>query len=125
MHYDGTGASKERNRFQADITLEDVVRGEAAQDIFAAAGGYADSHEVLELDEEEELMVARFTFTLTDVQDNTSVDIGERDVSMFSLVSEQGTSYDYFQQRNYIDGNLFDNAEKGTAQIGALFYIVD
>lgn len=125
MHYDGTGASKERNRFQADITLEDVVRGEAAQDIFAAAGGYADSHEVLELDEEEELMVARFTFTLTDVQDNTSVDFSERDVSMFRLVSEQDTSYDYFQQRNYIDGNLFDNAEKGTTQIGALFYIVD
>ena len=87
--------------------MEDVVRGEAAQDIFAAAGGYADYHEALELDEEEEIMVARFTFTLTDVQDEVKVDIGDRDISMFSLVSEAGTSYDYFQQRSYIDGNLF------------------
>lgn len=125
MYYDGTEALKERNRFKAEITLEDVVRGEAAQDIFAAAGGYADYHEALELDEEEELMVARFTLALTDVADNAKVDIGERDVSMFSLISEDGTSYDYFQQRSYIDGNLFENADNGTTQTGALFFRVN
>ncbi len=125
MYYDGTEALKEKNRFKAEIILEDVVRGEAAQDIFAAAGGYADYHEVLELDEEEEIMVARFTFALTDVQDNAKVDIGERDVNMFSLVSESGMSYDYFLQRRYIDDNLFENAEKGSTQTGAIFFIVD
>ena len=61
MYYDGTEALKEKNRFKAEIVLEDVVRGETAQDIFAAAGGYADYHEALELSDEEELMVARFT----------------------------------------------------------------
>ena len=114
MYYEGSEAIKEKNRFTAEITLEDVVRGEVAQDIFAAAGGYADYHDALELDEEEELMVARFTITLTDVQDNAKVNIGDRDVSMFNLVSEGGTSYDYFNQRSYIDSNLFENAEKGT-----------
>lgn len=88
-------------------------------------GGYADYHEALELDEEEEIMVARFTFTFTDVQDDAKVDIGDRDVSMFSLVSEAGTGYDYIQQRSYIDGNLYENAEEGATQTGALFYIVD
>lgn len=125
MYYDGFEAQKERNRFKAEITLEDVVRGEAAQDIFAAAGGYADYHEPLELDEEEELMVARFTFALTEVADNSKVDIGERDVSMFHLISGDGTSYDYFQQRSYIKGNLFENADKGTTQTGVLFFIVN
>ncbi len=125
MYYDGTEANKEKNRFKAEITLEDVVRGEPAQDIFAAAGGYADYHEPLELDEQEELMVARFTFTLTDVQAVRNIDLGDRDVSLFSLISESGTSYDYFQQRSYIKGNLFENAEVGTTQTGALFYIVD
>lgn len=125
MYYEGSEAIKEKNRFTAEITLEDVVRGEVAQDIFAAAGGYADYHDALELDEEEELMVARFTITLTDVQDNAKVNIGDRDVSMFNLVSEDGTSYDYFNQRSYIDSNLFENAEKGTTQTGALFFIVD
>ena len=28
MYYDGLEATEERNRFQAEITLEDVVRGE-------------------------------------------------------------------------------------------------
>ena len=125
MYYDGLEALKERNRFKAEITLEDVVRGEAAQDIFAAAGGYADYHEALKLDEEEELMVARFTFALTEVEGNSKVDIGDRDVSMFNLISEDGTSYDYFQQRSYIDGNLFENADKGTTQTGAIFFIVN
>ena len=125
MYYDGLEALKERNRFKAEITLEDVVRGETAQDIFAAAGGYADYHEALELDEEEELMVARFRFALTEVADNSKVDIGDRDVSMFNLISEDGTSYDYFQQRSYIDGNLFENADSGTTQTGAIFFIVN
>lgn len=39
MYYDGTEALKEKNRFKAEIVLEDVVRGETAQDIFAAAAG--------------------------------------------------------------------------------------
>lgn len=125
MYYDGTEALKEKNRFKGEITLEDVVRGEAAQDIFAAAGGYADYHEALELDEEEELMVARFTFALTEVEGNSKVDIGDRDVSMFNLISEDGTSYDYFQQRSYIDDNLFENADSGTTQTGAIFFIVN
>lgn len=125
VYYDGTEALKEKNRFKAELTLEDVVRGEAAQDIFAAAGGYADYHEALELDTEEELMVARFTVALTDVPGNVRVDIGDRDVSMFSLISEDGTSYDYFQQRSYIDGNLFENADNGITQTGAIFFIVD
>ena len=89
------------------------------RDIFAAAGGYADYHEALELSDEEELMMARFTFTLSDVQENTTVDIGERDVNIFKLVSESGTTYDYFLQRRYIDDNLFDNAKEGTTQTGA------
>lgn len=100
QYYDGTEAIKERNRFKAEITLEDVVRGEAAEDIFAAAGGYADYHEPLELDTEE-IMVARFTFTLTDVQEGATLDLGERDVNMFNLFSESGLSYDYFLQRRY------------------------
>ena len=73
----------------------------------------------MELSDEEELMVARFTFTLSDVQENTIVDIGERDVNIFKLVSESGTTYDYFLQRRYIDDNLFDNAKEGTTQTGA------
>ena len=125
MYYDGTHAKKEKNRFKAEITLEDVVRGEEAQDIFAAAGGYADYHEALELSDEEELMVARFTFTLTDAEKDAEVDIGERDVTIFNLVSEDGTVYDYFLQRRYIKGNLFENAAKGSTQTGALFYMVD
>ena len=125
MYYDGLEAQKERNRFKAEITLEDVVRGDVAQDIFAAAGGYADYHEALELDEEEELMAARFTFALTEVAGNSKVDLGERDVSMFNLISGDGTSYDYFQQRSYIKGKLFENADKGTTQTGAIFFIVD
>lgn len=125
MYYDGLEALKERNHFKAEITLEDVVRGETAQDIFAAAGGYADYHEALELDEEEELMVARFTFALTEVAGNSKVDMGDRDVSMFNLISEDGTSYDYFQQRSYIDDNLFENADSGTTQTGAIFFIVN
>lgn len=119
MYYDGTEALKEKIRFKAEIVLEDVVRGETAQDIFAAAGGYADYHEALELSDEEELMMARFTFTLSDVQENTTVDIGERDVNIFKLVSGSGTTYDYFLQRRYIDDNLFDNAKEGTTQTGA------
>lgn len=125
MYYDGLEATEERNRFQAEITLEDVVRGEAAQDIFEAAGGYADYREALELSEEKELMAARFTFALTEAGGNSKVDIGVRDVSMFILISEDGTSYDYFQQRDYIDGNLFKNAKKGKTQTGAIFFIVN
>lgn len=124
MYYDGLEALEETNRFKAEITLEDVVRGEEAQDIFAAAGGYADDHETLELDEKEELMVARFTFALTEVAGNSKLDLGDRDVSMFNLISEDGTSYDYFRQRSYIDGNLFVNADKGRTQTGAIFFIV-
>lgn len=125
MYYDGMEAEKERNRFKAEITLEDVVRGEEAEDIFAAAGGYGDSHARLELDAEEELMVARFTVTLTEAPDDTKIDISERDVNLFSLISQSGTGYEYFQQRTYISGNLFKSFKTGDTQTGALFYVVD
>lgn len=123
--YDGMEASKEKNRFKAEITLEDVVRGEEAQDVFASAGGYASYHEALELDDDEELLVARFTFSITDAVEDMVVDLGERDVNIFKLISEDGETYDYFLQRRYVDGNLFTNASKGSTQTGCLFYLVD
>lgn len=123
--YDGMEASKEKNRFKANITLKDVVRGEDAENIFAAAGGYASYHEPLELSEDQELLIARFTFTITDAPEDLQVDLGERDVNMFKLISQEGETYDYFLQRRYIDGNLFVNSSVGNTQTGCLFYVVD
>lgn len=123
--YDGTSASKEENRFKAEITLQDVVRGTDAEDIFAAAGGYASYHEPLELGDDQELLVARFTFTLTDWPGDTPVELGQRDVNMFKLISEDGNPYDYFLQRRFVKGNLFGDASVGSTQTGCLFYLVD
>lgn len=123
--YDGTSASKEENRFKAEITLQDVVRGSGAEDIFAAAGGYASYHEALQLEDTQEFLVARFTFTVTDSAEDIPVELGEKDVNMFKLISEDGEPYDYFLQRRYVKGNLFADALKGTTQTGCLFYLVD
>lgn len=125
MYYNGMEAPEEKDRFTAEITLEDVVRGETAQDIFAAAGRYEDALEMLDISDDGELMAARFTFTLTNAQENADTDIGARETDLFKLVSENGTNYDDFQQRKYIKGNLFMTAEVGKTQTGVLFYMVD
>ena len=123
--YDGMEASKEANRFKAEITLEDVVRGEEAEDVFAAAGGYASYHEELELEEDQELLIARFTVTITETVKDEPVNLGEKDVNMFKLISQDGDPYDYFLQRTYVDDNLFEDAFKGSTQTGCIFYLVD
>lgn len=123
--YDGWGASKDKNRFKAEITLEDVVRGREAEDIWEAASGYGSFSGKLELEDNQEILIARFTFSITDMEEEMLVELGERDVNIFKLVSQDGAEYDYFLQRRYVDGNLFVNASKGSAQTGCMFYLVD
>lgn len=86
--YDGMEASRESNRFKAEITLKDVVRGETVEDIFAAAGGYAGLDAELKSDSENFTISIKMKVDFRQAEPDTIVSIFDSDYS--SLINGNG-----------------------------------
>lgn len=120
--YEGLDTATEYGSFRLKLQMQDVIRGDAAEQIYLADSDIA---RATDIPEGKELMLVRMSVKLLESQNDAPLQLGSWTDDLFLLVSERGETYEPFSRYGKLRQHVFTVLEPGDEQIGHLLFLVD